>query len=89
MPKLVATQALRYAARELAADEEFDASEADAHVLKTCGRAKDAPVATLPKSEPPQVHTAALKSEDGGDLLGDEGKQRRGRYRRTDMRPEE
>lgn len=87
MTKLIATESLRYAGCELVIDQEFDASDDDAHVLKLIGKATDAPSSNLPKSGSQKIHTSAL-SPEGGDQPPD-GAQRRGRYRRADMRPEE
>lgn len=72
MPRLVTTAPLRYAARNLRAGEAFDASAADARVLRAIGRAADPPpvAAAVDINKPPD--------DDAGAV--------RGRYRRRDMR---
>lgn len=74
MPKLIANEVLRYAGKELAAGDEFDASDTDAFVLRGVGKARDV------------VAAAALETKDESAELGRRGTSRAGRYSRADMR---
>lgn len=74
MPRLIATQSLRYASRNLRAGEEFDATDGDAKVLCAAGRAADAP------PEPIQAD-AETEAEPAPPPAS--------RYRRRDLRPQE
>ena len=74
MPRLIASNAFRYATRELRAGDPFDASDADARILLMIGRATEAT----------EVPVESM-TEVGGE--GFDARPRR-RYRRRDMTAE-
>lgn len=88
MPKLVATKAVRYAGKEMAAGEEFDASDKDAKLLIAVHKAELAPPPKRPRhiDSQPKVEPKALKpvEEPAADP-----KPASGLYQRRDMRAED
>lgn len=75
--KLIALKELRYAGRQLAAGEEFDASDRDGRLLTLIGKAEVAESA-IGESEPEEVAPTTEQEQP-----------KRRTYRRRDMRAED
>lgn len=75
MPRMVANAALRYASKDMAAGEEFEASGKDAFILNATGKAHavEAPATVERKDETPPPDDASRSTP-------------RARYKRRDMR---
>ena len=77
--KLIALQEFPYAGRSLKVGDAFEASDSDASVLKTIGKAKD-----------DETHEAGdLPQKAAGASTRTARNQRGGRYNRADMRADE
>ena len=74
MPRMVANAALRYASKDMAAGEEFDASGTDAFILNATGKAHAA------------AASATVERKDETPPLDAARSTPRGRYKRRDMR---
>lgn len=93
MQHLIAIVDLSYAGVNILSGNPFDASDEDARILRTIGKAMDAPDAPVAavQAAPAQVETRAVKADEGDGLFDsktDEGQPKRKRYNRRDMRAE-
>lgn len=86
--KLIATQSYPYAGRSLQCGDCFEASDRDAHILKTVGRAKDAPPDPTPAPKDNKLTSKVLTAEDDS-AEKPAAPARRRRYRRRDLQAEE
>lgn len=77
--RLIATKKITYAKKVLNPGDSFVASAEDARLLKGWGKARDYQTAALKAEEP----------EDSEEEIKTTVYKGRGRYRRTDMRPED
>ncbi|CAB3758560.1 hypothetical protein [Paraburkholderia humisilvae] len=84
--KMIATKSFTYAGKSRRPGDEFDVADRDVKLLAAVKRAKPAP-----QSPPPAkpVKKRDMTPEQPDTPQADEGKPRKGRYRRRDVRAED
>ncbi|MBN3756061.1 hypothetical protein G3N95_24185 [Paraburkholderia sp. Tr-20389] len=87
--KMIATKSFSYGGRSRRPGDEFEVADRDVKLLAAVKRAKPAPPSPPPPLTEPTPVARDMPADQPVTTEADEGKPRKGRYRRRDVRAED